>query len=135
VSGARILGELLRDDAALAAMVPPERLKAGRLPKGTPLDNILIRRIGRDKRQTLSREAVWHHTERMQVTVKAATYERQGQILDRIVSICADRIFASIADVTSVSVLSIGAGPDFEDDDATIFMGSEDFLVSFDRPA
>ncbi len=135
MSGVDVIGALLLADRAITALVPEEQIKAGMLPEGSPPTGIVLKRISRPLHvQPLSAGAMRRFRERVQVTVQAPNYELQDRLVDLVTSACSDRI-GDIGGVTAVSVLYAGTGPDFMDEDATLFMGSVDFFVSFNTPA
>ncbi len=134
MSGIAIVGSLLHASAPLIAQVPAGQIDAWELPQGTPLPSIVITRVSRTKRQFLAAQSVWMMTERIQATVRASNGAQRETIIDLIERACADRI-GTIAGFASVAVLLAGTGPDFMDDAASIFMGSTDLRVSFNKPA
>ena len=135
MSGSRILGDLLRAQSVLPAGLEAKNIKMGRLPVNAPLPNLLIRRVSWNKAPTLAKEPYRRVTERMQVTAKAADYQSKSDLLDFVVDTCIDQVIASASGVTNIAILSAGGGPDFDDESASIFMGSHDFYVSFNQPA
>lgn len=132
MSGVAIAGELLRANAALLAIVPAAQIKAWMLPEGTPNPSIVVTRVSRTKQQFLAAQAVWLVTERVQVTIRSSNGTQRQAILKAGERACADRT-GTIAGFANVAVLLAGAGPDFMDDPATIFMGSFDLRVSFNE--
>jgi hypothetical protein len=134
MSGVRIMGELIRGSAPIVEIVPLAMIKAWKLPSGATVPSVLLTRVSRAKKQFLTAQAVWLVTERVQATVRAANGEQREQILGLIERAGSDKI-GTIAGFANVAVLSAGGGPDFNDDAASIFMGSHDFLVSFNEPA
>lgn len=130
MDGVAIIRELLVADSNLIALVPEEQIIAGVLPAGTPLDAIAITRVSSVDRNILAPGADRHVTERIQVTGMAATYPRLRALIRTAKKACADFI-GSAAGVTNVTVHTDAAGPDFMDEQASIHMGSQDFIVGF----
>lgn len=134
MSGVLIVGELMRAFQPLTAEVPVAQIKAWKVPQGTPLPSVVLTRVSRAARQLLAEEAFRLVTERVQGTAHAASGLQREAILKLMRRACADKR-GTIAGFTNVSVLLAGGGPDFMDDAASIFMGSEDLRVSFNEPA
>ncbi len=132
-SGGDIVGWLMRADPVLAAMVPPDRMKLGALPENVPLPALLIRRVSSNERQTLIRGAFVRTTDRIAVTVRAATYRDQRLIIKAVSRACAGRT-GNIAGALRVSILTDGLGPDV-DGPGNSFEQTQDFRVSYDAPA
>lgn len=128
--GVSILLSLLLADGALTAMVPPAQIVAGVLGLDTALDAIAVTRVSAVDGNISSPGATRHVTERVQVTVLAATYPRLKAVLRAVKTAAADRI-GTIAGAANVTVHTDPAGPDFMDDQASIHMGSQDFIVGY----
>lgn len=130
MDGVAIIHELLVHDVVVKGLVPEDRIVGGVLPQETGLDAISITRISAVDRNILAPGAERHVTERVQVTVLAADYPRLKTALRAVKAACADFI-GSAADLESVTVHTDAAGPDFMDEQASIHMGSQDFIVGF----
>lgn len=133
MDGIAVMAELLTADAGVLALVPEERIGSGVLPIGTELDAISITRVSSIDRNIVSPGAERHVTERVQVTALAATYPRQKAILRAVKAAAADFV-GEIAGLENVTVHTESAGPDFMDDQASIYLGSQDFFVGFSEP-
>ncbi|UAK25863.1 tail completion protein gp17 [Sphingomonas nostoxanthinifaciens] len=133
MTGAIIVGTLLRASAAMVAAVPIERIKLGLLPDGVPLPAVVIRTISSVDRQPLKRGASVRVTDRVSVTVRAASYRDQTAIIELIRTACAGRI-GDVGGGRRVSILTAGTGPDLAGP-ANSFEQSQDFRVSFDADA
>lgn len=132
MSGVLIVGELLRADAELVAVVPVDRIKAGRLPDGVPLPAIVARMVSLVERQKLIRKGWVRMTERVSVTVRAGNYRQQGAVIRLIRDGCAGRT-GTIGGFANVVILAAGTGPDVAGP-ADSFEQTQDFRVSFDAP-
>lgn len=132
MTGVDIVGALLRADAALVALVPIERIKAGRLPDSVPLPAVLLRVASSVDHQFLKRTGMVRRTQRVAATVRAASYREQVQVIGMIVEICADRT-GDLAGAKRVAILNAGLGPDVNGP-ADSFEQTQDFRVSFDAP-
>lgn len=134
MSGVLIAGELLRGAAAVTDLVVPTLIKAWVLPEGSPPPSIVVTRPSRAKHQFLDEQEVWLITERVQVTVRAASGEGRVAILRAAERACVDKV-GTIAGFHDAAVTYAGGGPDFMDVSGTIFMGSFDLRISFNEPA
>lgn len=132
MTGADIVGELLRGYAPLLAQVPAARIKGGRLGLKIQLPALLVRTTSSVERQRLKRGSTVRTTDRVSVTVRADSYDEQLQIMDLVVDACADRT-GTIAEAERVAVLTAGRGPDVEGPGDS-FEQAQDFRVSFDKP-
>ncbi|MGR6329212.1 hypothetical protein ACU5AX_09110 [Sphingomonas sp. XXL09] len=132
MTGADIVGALLRDYAALVEEVPIERIKGGRLPANIALPALLVRTISSAERQRLRRGDTTRTNDRVSVTVRASSWDEQIRILDLVVEACADRT-GSIEGATNYAVLTAGRGPDM-DGPGDSFEQAQDFRASFDKP-
>lgn len=132
MTGADIVGSLLRSDTALLALVPEGRIKAKRLPLGIALPALLVRVVSVVDRQPLTQGEFVRRTDRIAVTVRAASGADQDMIITLVRAICAGRTGA-IGGATAVSVRTAGLGPDL-DGPGDSFEQTQDLRVSFDAP-
>jgi len=130
MTGVTIIGALLRADASLLAVVPADRIKAGRLPDGVALPALLVRTVSSIDRQTLKRGVTVRTTDRVSVTVRAASYRDQRAVIEMVRAACAGRV-GDIGGGSRVSILTAGTGPDVNGP-ANSFEQAQDFRVSFD---
>ena len=132
ITGGDIVGALLVAHAPLIAFIPSSQIKAGRL--GTvPLPALLVVVVSSIDRQTLKRGGTVRRTDRVSVTVRAASH-RDRKLAIRLVRLaCADRI-GTIGGAQRVAVLTAGTGPEM-DGPGDSFEQAQDFKVSFDEPA
>jgi len=130
MTGADIIGALLLADAAVTNRVPVGRIKAGRLPEGVDLPALLVRVISIVDRHALVRSGWERRTARVSVTVRAASYRDQSEIIELVRQCCAGRV-GNIGGGTRVSILTAGTGPDVSGP-GNSFEQAQDFRVSFD---
>ena len=130
MTGAHIVGELLRADQALTQVVPASRTKAGVLPDNFVLPALLVRLVSSVERQPLKRGATTRTIDRVSVTVRAPSYRDQVAIIRLVRKCCAGRV-GNIGGGSSVSILTAGTGPDVIGP-ASSFEQTIDFRVSFD---
>ena len=130
MNGVAAVRQVLIADAALIALVPATRIAAGVLPLDTALPAISVTSIGSNDRNLPTPGAYRHVSERVQVTVMAATYPSQKAILKAVRHAAADQ-FPTVSDISAVTIHTETTGPDFMDEAASIYLGSQDFRVTF----
>ena len=130
MTGVDIIGALLRESAAVQALVPAERIKAGRLPDDVALPALLVAVTSEMERQQLKRGATTRTTQRVSVTVRAASYRDQREAIHLVRDCCAGRT-GDVGGGSRVSILTAGAGPDL-DGPGNTFERTQDFRVSYD---
>lgn len=130
MTGASIVGDLLRASQELCVVVPAAQIKGGRLPENITLPALLVRTVSVVDRQPLKRGETNRRTDRVAVTVRAASWRDQVAIIEMVRTICAGRT-GDIAGVTRVSIRTAGTGPDV-DGPGNSFEQTQDFRVSFD---
>jgi hypothetical protein len=130
MSAIRAVSHLLEDDLDLVDVVPGSRQFAGLIPQGTALPALAIASVSTTRRQEAAADNFC--TERVQVTVHAATYPQQKQVL-ALVRAALPRRPGTVNEVKVDSILKDTTGPDFRNDsvDPPIFMGEQDFLVRY----
>ena len=132
VTGSDIIGALLTASKPLTDFVPPGRIKAGRL--GTvPLPAMVVTMISSVDRQALKQGSTVRRTDRISVTVRAASHRERKLLIRLIRAACSGRT-GTIAGADQVSVLTAGKGPEV-DGPADSFEQAQDFKVSFNEPA
>lgn len=133
MTGVDIVGALLREDATFVGMVPVARIKAGALPENVELPAVLLRLMSSVERQPLKRGDTVRTTDRVSVTVRAASYRDQRAAIAQAKKVCAGRT-GDIGGGLDVSILTAGTGPDLRGA-GNSFEQSQDFTVSYDAPA
>lgn len=134
MTGADIMGALLRDNPALIEHVRAAAIKAGRLPDNVTLPALLVRSLSIVDRQNLAREATVRSTERISVTVRASSHEQRSLIIRLVRTIGSGIIIAEMGTARRIAVLTAGAGPEL-DGPGNSFERSQDFTVTYDAPA
>jgi len=130
MTGADIVGALLRSHAALIARVPVANIKGGVLSETAPLPSLLVRVVSLVDRQPLRRTGWVRSVARVSVTVRAASYRDQGEIIRLVRDCCAGRV-GDLGGAERVSILTAGLGPDLIGP-GNSFEQAQDFRVSFD---
>ncbi len=131
MNGVDIVGNLLRSDPGVTAIVTPASIKAGALPDDVQLPALLVRSVSLNDRQRLKRAPLTRSVERVSVAVRAASYAQQTAIIKLIRARCAGWTGASMAGASNISVLTAGLSPDLRGPGGT-FEQTQDFRVSFD---
>ena len=133
MNGIDVVAELASADAALTAVVSSAHMLAGSIPLNATLPAISLAVISASHNAVVTPGETRRMTERVQATIAASSYEQKDQVLELLRHACADKIgaFAGLAQVT---VHMDGTGPDFENEDASIFFQTQDFRVAFNRP-
>lgn len=131
IAGVDIVGALLRGNPDLLDLVPLERIKAGALPDDVPLPALLVRTVSSIERQPLKRGLVTRTVDRVSVTVRAANYRDQRDVIQLARSVCAGKT-GTITGGGRVSILSAGMGPDLRGPGDS-YEQAQDFKVSFDN--
>lgn len=130
MTGAEIVGELLRTAAPVVAMVPAERIKGGKLPDGVTLPALLVRTVSVVERIKLKTGGTVRVFDRVAVTVRAASYADQIAIIALVKQALRGRV-GNLAGANRVSITTAGTGPDLTGP-ADSFEQAADFRVSFD---
>lgn len=130
MTGADIIGALLRDPAEGLEPVAPSSIKAGRLPDGISLPALLVRVTSTIERQPLKRGTVVRTVDRVSVTVRANSYDEQRAVMIWVRQRCAGKT-GDVGGGTRVSILTAGTGPEI-DGPASSFERTQDFRVSYD---
>lgn len=118
-------------DASLISLVPAVRIQAGVMPQGTPLPAVILQSISRQDNNIPAPGITRFVWERVQVTVLAANYPQQKAVLAAVRRAAADVLYPAVPGISGVTIHTDGAGPDMSNDDASIFIGSQDFRVKY----
>ena len=132
MNGVIAVRSLLVADTGVTALVPAVRIVAGILPQGTSLPAISLMSVSSTDRNIAAPGPNRRVTERVQVTVLAASYPAAKAIIRAVRAAAADQMPA-IDGLTDVTVHTDSAGPDFLDEETGIHMQTQDFRVSFNE--
>ena len=132
MNGVIAVRTLLVTDTGMTALVPEARIAAGMLPQGTDLPAISLMSVSSVDRNISAPGPKRRVTERVQVTVLAATYRQVKAILAAVRKAAADQM-PTIDGLFDVTVHTDTAGPDFLDKETGIHMQSQDLRVSFNE--
>ncbi|WP_374526738.1 DUF3168 domain-containing protein [Novosphingobium sp.] len=132
MNGVIAVRTLLVTDVGLTALVPAAQIVASTLPQGTSLPAIALMGVSSVDRNIPAPGPKRRVTERVQVTVLAASYPAAKTIIRAVRAAAADRMPA-IDGLTDVTVHTESAGPDFLDEATGIHMQTQDFRVSFNE--
>jgi len=132
MNGVVAVRALLVAHTPLTSLVPVAQIVAGVVQQGSALPALSLMSVSSSDRNIIKAGAVRRVTERVQVTVLAATYPAAKAILKAVRQAAADRS-PTIAGITQVIVHTDSAGPDFLDEQTGIHMQTQDFRVSFNE--
>ncbi|KPH62997.1 DUF3168 domain-containing protein [Novosphingobium sp. ST904] len=132
MNGVIAVRSLLVADTGVTALVPAARIVAGIIPQGTSLPAIALMSVSSTDRNIPAPGPKRRVTERVQVTVLAASYPAAKAVMRAVRAAAADRMPA-IDGLTDVTVHTDSAGPDFLDEETGINMQTQDFRVSFNE--
>jgi len=132
MSGTAIVRYLLANNASLTATVSADKIKPGLIPINTVLPAIGIRQISGREHQLIRRGSNQLATERIQITVQAATYVQQKAIIALIRS-ALPGTRGTVNTFTVDSITYESDGPDLEYENPVIFEQSLDYFVKFIR--
>lgn len=130
MSSVKALRYLLANDASLIAVVPAVRIIGGLIAQSTALPAISITQVSVVRRHAIDVTGTEFCTSRAQVTVHAGTYAEVKTIL-ALVRAAVPRKPGTVNTVKVDAIHSDVEGPDFRDPDAEIYMGSQDFIVTY----
>lgn len=130
MNGVAAIWQQLSAHAGLTALVPASRISAGVLPQGTVLPAISIMSVSAVDRNIPSPGAVRHVAERVQVTVMDKTYPSLKAVMAQVKKAGADQM-PTVAGISIVTVHTDGIGPDFMNEEASIYMQPIDFKVTY----
>ena len=132
MNGVIAVRALLVADTGVTALVPAIRIVAGVIPQGSALPAISLMSVSSIDRNIPAPGSKRRVTERVQVTVLAASYPAAKAIIRAIRAAAADRMPA-IDGLTDVTAHTDSAGPDFLDEETGIHMQTQDFRVAFNE--
>ena len=131
MSGVAAIRYTLANAAAVIAQVPAARIFAGTVPLNAALPAIGVAQVSGVERLTVSMgESSRFRTDRVQVTVYAATYATKVSILD-LVRTALSPVRGTVGSVDVDSILPDSEGPDIDDEEARVYERSRDFMVSW----
>lgn len=123
---------LLTRNAALTAVVPTDRIVSGLLGPGTKLPALSVSHISTNRRPVVQPGTIEFCTSRVQVTVHAKEYP-QRHVVQRLVHKALPPTRGLVNGVDVDSIQPGGDGPDIDDAAAEIYMGTSDFIVTFNE--
>jgi hypothetical protein len=132
MSGVAIVVQLLLGNAALAQLVPAAQIVGDEITVGAPLPSISAQSVSSVARSPITPGASRHITERVQVTVHAAS-RPQATAIVKLLRRAGDGKMPVVADMSDIVVQLAGVGPDFTDAVSGARIQSQDFMVSFNE--
>lgn len=131
MSGVAALRAVLVSDGALTALVPAARIITGPLPLNIETPAISLQGISGTDLNILSPGSTRFVTERVQVTVIASRYPEQRTILRAVRHAAADQINLDVGGVFGATIHTDGAGRDFFNEQASLYLGTQDFRIKY----
>lgn len=131
MNGVHAIRSVLVADAALTNLVPASKIAAGVLPQGTAAPFITLQSISSFDRNIPAPGAKRFVTERVQVSVVAKTYDQQQIIMAAVKKAAADKINPTVPGISNATIHTDSKGPDGINDDASLYIGSQDFRVKY----
>jgi hypothetical protein len=133
MDGVTIAWRLLKANAGVLALVPQAQIVSGVAPPNTPLEAISITRVSEVDRNIPSPGTNRRATERVQVTVLARDYPKLRAAIAAAKKALADFV-GTVGSINDVTIQTDLAGPDFMDEEASIYFGTQDFIVGYTEP-
>lgn len=123
---------LMANDAGLLVAVPAARIMAGPLPEGIALPAISIQHLSTLRKNYVAEQAVQWCTSRVQITVAASDYPTQQTVM-HLVRAAMPRSRGNVDGVDVDAILSDIEGPEFRDDEAGIYFGTLDYVITYNE--
>jgi hypothetical protein len=133
MDGVAAIRQLLVAHSPLTALVPAARVIAGVLPQGTALPAVALTSVSSSEDDSINPGSHRFITERVQATIFAQNYPQKRAILKAVLRGAADKV-PTMDGLRTMPVASGGAGPDFMSEDASIHMGTHDFIIRWNDP-
>ena len=130
MSAEKVINALLNADVAIGALVAG-RIYPGTVPLNAAMPVLAFNHISTVNKTMVSmaeRDALM--VSRIQVTAMAKSYPAVKALLAAVSKAC-DQKRGTIAGILVSSVIGDATGPDMRDDDATLYMQSADFKVTW----
>ena len=130
MSAEKVINALLNADAGIATLVAG-RVYPGTVPLGALMPVLAWNHISSVNKTMVSlAETDSLIVSRIQITAMAKTYPQVKALLQAVAHAC-DQKRGTIAGINVSSVIGDATGPDMRDDDATLYMQSADFKVTW----
>lgn len=133
MDGVAAVRSVLAANGALTALVPAAKIIAGPLPLNTAAPAITLQSISIVDRNLPNPGVKRHVVERVQVTVLAPNYPSQKNILRAIRKAAADKFYPAVSGIDQVTIVTESAGPDFMNEQASLWLGSQDLRVTYNE--
>lgn len=133
MNGVAAMVAVLRGFGPLTAVVMDEDIAAGVAAQGARLPHLSVSRVAANDLNLPTPGPRRQVRELVQVTAMAADYPTLHRVLALVKRAAADRLYPAIDGISGVTIHTAGAGPDFTDDQASIYLGSQDFAVIYNE--
>jgi len=131
MDGVAAVRSVMIADAPLVALVPEDSIHAGDLPLNATLPAISLSSVSKVDRNIPAPGATRHVRERVQATFHARNYPEQKAVERAARRAAADKINPEVPGITNVTIHTEGAGPDLRAADASVWMGTQDFMTTY----
>ena len=118
-------------DATLTGLVPADSIHAGPLPLDATLPAISLASVSSVDWNIPAPGSTRHVSERVQATLHARNYPEMKAIKRSARHAAADKIGLEVPGILVVTIHTEAAGPDFMAADASIWMGTQDFITTY----
>lgn len=137
MSGEIAIRQLLVSEVAVTALVPPadepSRIVVGILPREVALPALAIQTVTSTERKTITPGATRQVTDHVRVTALAETYDELPALLKAVRKACSHK-FPTVDGISRVVVLPRAEDGLFVDEDSSIPMKPQDFIVTYSEP-
>lgn len=131
MDGVTAIRSVFAADDALTALVPVARIIAGPLPLNIETPAISLQSISRTNLNILSPGSTRFATEWVQVTVIAGSYLSQKAIIRAVRHAAGDALYPEVDGISGVTIHTDSTGPDFMNEQTSLYLGSQDFRVKY----
>lgn len=134
MSAVKAIRALLVAASPITAICPAARIISGVVPQGTAMPAISLLHVSTVPFARMDAQAEFNIvTSRVQVTIMASSYPGVKPLLDAVRKAC-NYQRGVLAGVDVVSIVRDTVGPDFSNDEASIYYQTIDFKVTFHEP-
>lgn len=131
MSGIAALRSVLVDDAALIALVPPERIAAGVLPLNTTLPFIELSSVSVVDMNIPTPGATQFVAERVRAAVVAANDPELREVFAAMKRAGGGQLYPVVTGISGVTIFTAGAGPDIVNEQAHLYQKNMDWMVRY----
>lgn len=130
MDGVTAVRAVLIADGAMTALVPATRIMAGVLPQKTALPGITLQSISTNDRNIPNPGAYRHVRERVQATILAKTDPSRTAAKLALRKAC-DAKYPEVDGLIRVTVHLGPGGPEFMNEEASLYLATQDLMVTY----